>query len=132
MLGGTVIFLLGHRLNILQLDDDQAQNLGLDVEKTRIILLAAASLIAAAAVSMAGIIGFVGLIVPHMIRLIVGSEYRLLLPLAAIFGATFVVFTDIIARTIIEPQEIPVGIVTAMVGGPFFIWLLSSQKRISM
>ena len=132
MLGGTVIFLLGHRLNILQLDDDQAQNLGLDVEKTRIILLAAASLIAAAAVSMAGIIGFVGLIVPHMIRLIVGSDYRLLLPLAAIFGATFVVFTDIIARTIIEPQEIPVGIVTAMVGGPFFIWLLSSQKRISM
>ena len=132
MLGGTVIFLLGHRLNILQLDDDQAQNLGLDVEKTRIILLIAASLIAAAAVSMAGIIGFVGLIVPHMIRLIVGSDYRLLLPLAAIFGATFVVFTDIIARTIIEPQEIPVGIVTAMVGGPFFIWLLSSQKRISM
>jgi len=132
LLGGTVIFLLGHRLNILQLDDDQAQNLGLDVEKTRIILLAAASLIAAAAVSMAGIIGFVGLIVPHMIRLIVGSDYRLLLPLAAIFGATFVVLTDIIARTIIEPQEIPVGIVTAMVGGPFFIWLLSSQKRISM
>ena len=78
---------------------------------------------------MAGIIGFVGLIVPHMIRLIVGSDYRLLLPLAAIFGATFVVLTDIIARTIIEPQEIPVGIVTAMVGGPFFIWLLSSQKE---
>ena len=132
LMGGLTIFFLGHRINLLQLDDDQAQNLGLNVEKTRIILLAAASLIAAAAVAMAGIIGFVGLIVPHMIRLIGGSDYRLLLPLSAIFGATFVVITDVIARTIIEPQEIPIGIITAMVGGPFFIWLLSSQKRISM
>tara|TARA_B100000029_G_scaffold513541_1_gene613459 strand:+ start:4351 stop:5397 length:1047 start_codon:yes stop_codon:yes gene_type:complete len=132
LVGSTIIFFFGHRLNLLQLDDDQAQNLGLNVENTRMILLAAASLIAAAAVAMAGIIGFVGLIVPHMIRLIVGSDYRLLLPLAAIFGSTFVVITDVIARTVINPQEIPVGIVTAMVGGPFFIWLLLSQKRISM
>jgi iron complex transport system permease protein len=91
-------------------------------------VLAAASMVAAAAVAIAGVIGFVGLIVPHVVRLLWGSDYRGVLPLSALLGASFLIATDVLSRTLIAPQEIPVGIITALAGGPFFLWLLRTRR----
>ena len=115
-------------LNVLQLDEEQAAQLGIDVLRTKFVLLAAASLIAAAAVAMAGVIGFVGLIVPHVARMLIGTDYRRLLPLAALLGASFLIAADIIARTALQPQEVPVGVVTAIVGAPFFLTLMRARR----
>jgi iron complex transport system permease protein len=123
------IFLHGRILNVLQLDEDQAQQLGIDVERTRLLVLVAASLAAASAVAVAGIIGFVGLIAPHAVRLLVGPDYRRLLPLAALTGATFLILADIGARTLLSPGEVPIGVITALVGAPFFLYLLRRQRR---
>jgi iron complex transport system permease protein len=125
----AVIFLHGRILNLLQLDEDQAQQLGIDVERTRLLVLVAASLAAASAVAVAGIIGFVGLIAPHTVRLLVGPDYRRLLPLAALTGATFLILADIGARTLLSPGEVPIGVITALVGAPFFLYLLRRQRR---
>jgi iron complex transport system permease protein len=125
----AVIFLHGRVLNVMQLDEGQAQQLGVDVERTRLILLVAASLAAAAAVSVAGIIGFVGLIVPHAVRMVAGSDYRRLLPLSALVGASFMILADLGARTAISPGELPVGVVTAFAGAPFFLYLLRRQGK---
>jgi iron complex transport system permease protein len=125
----TVIILLhGRTLNVLSLDEDQARNLGVDVERTKVLLLGAASLAAAAAVSAAGTIAFVGLIVPHAIRLMWGPDNRQLLPMTIILGAAFLIGADLIARTVDEPQEIPVGIITAFCGVPFFLYLLRRAR----
>ena len=126
--GAVVVSLYGRVLNVLQLDEEQAAQLGVDVARTKLIVLAAASLMAATAVAMAGVIGFVGLIVPHAVRMIFGGDYRRLLPLAAIAGAAFLIAADLLSRTVIAPQEVPVGIVTAIAGGPFFLYLLRARR----
>jgi iron complex transport system permease protein len=115
---------MGHALNVLQFGDEQARQLGLPVERVRRIIIGAASLTTAAAVSFSGIIGFVGLIVPHLVRMVWGTDYRRLLPLSMLCGAILLLLADILARLIIPPQEIPVGIITALAGAPFFLWVL--------
>src|SRR5258706_5010039 len=103
----------GHALNLLQFGDDQPQQLGINVTRTRTIILVAASLVTATAVSFSGIIGFVGLIVPHLMRMWFGADYRRLLPLSLISGASILLFADVISRVVLAPQEIPVGMATA-------------------
>ena len=125
---GMVLALLGARhLNILQLGDEIAKGLGLHVELTRILLTALAALLAASAVSVVGLLGFVGLIVPHAARLIVGSDYRFLLPGAALLGIAVVTLSDTFARTAFAPTELPVGIIMAVLGAPFFLFLLRRE-----
>jgi iron complex transport system permease protein len=123
------LFLSGHALNLLQFGDDQAQQLGLPVARAKTLILVAASLATAAAVSFSGIIGFVGLIAPHVIRLWFGPDHRRLLPLSAIGGAGALLVADVLARVLLSPQELPVGIVTALFGAPFFLWVLRRAKR---
>jgi iron complex transport system permease protein len=113
----------------MQLGEEQAQQIGLNVEKTKRILLVAATVITATAVSFGGIIGFVGIIVPHAVRLIWGPDYRFLLPLSVVCGSIFLIIADLMARTILSPTEIPLGIVTAFFGAPFFLYLLRHKKR---
>ncbi|MSQ29965.1 MAG: iron ABC transporter permease [Dehalococcoidia bacterium] len=127
-LGSVVVAAHARMLNVLQLDDEQAAQLGVDVGRTKIVLLAAASLVAATAVAMAGVIGFVGLIVPHAVRMLWGGDYRRLLPLAALTGAAFLIGADVVARVALRPQEVPVGIVTALVGGPCFLLLMRVRR----
>ncbi len=122
--GIVVPLLLTRQLNLMLLGDERAAQLGLEVERFKLVVLAAGSLLVAAAVSVSGLIGFVGLMVPHMVRLVLGPDHRLLLPASLLGGATVLVLADLIARTVLAPVEIPVGIVTAILGGPFFIWLL--------
>lgn len=129
MTGVVVILVFARSLNIMQLDEEQAQQLGVDVEKVKLVLLAAATVITAAAVSFVGTIGFVGIIVPHAVRLIWGPDHRFLLPLSILSGAIFLVLADLIARTILAPTEIPIGVITAICGAPFFLYLLRKRKR---
>lgn len=129
LIGIGILVFSGHALNLLQFGDDQAQQLGLDVTRTKRILLTASSLATAAAVAFSGIIGFIGLIVPHLMRLWFGPDYRRLLPLSVLGGATTLLICDVIARVIIAPQEIPVGILTALIGAPFFLWVLKNAKN---
>lgn len=125
LLVAAVILLLAARaLNIMQLGDDAAAQLGLPVERVKLIVIGAATLATAAAVSVSGVIGFVGLITPHAVRLAIGPEHRSLAALSALWGALFLVAADLLARTVLAPAEIPVGIVTALAGGPFFLYLL--------
>jgi iron complex transport system permease protein len=128
--GAVLVFVHGRLLNVLQLDEAQARQLGVDVERTKLTVLAAASLATAAAVSVAGVIGFVGLIAPHVVRLLVGPDYRRLLPLATALGAAFLVLADLAARTLVSPSELPVGIVTSFAGAPFFLYLLRRERRV--
>ncbi|GAB6878491.1 vitamin B12 ABC transporter permease BtuC [Halorubrum gandharaense] len=115
-------------LNVLLLGEEEAQGLGIEVERTKRILLAASALITAAGVAFAGVIGFVGLIIPHMLRLVVGPDHRILLPTAALGGASFLVAADTLARSGVTGAELPVGVVTAAVGAPFFIYLLTKRE----
>ena len=125
---GLVLVLLGAKhLNILQLGDEIAKGLGLNVELTRVVMTALAAMLAASAVSVVGLLGFVGLIVPHATRLLVGSDYRFLLPGAALLGAAVVIFSDTFARTAFAPTELPVGILMAALGAPFFLFLLRRE-----
>jgi iron complex transport system permease protein len=130
VVGIGVILLFARPLNVMQLDEEQAQQLGIHVERMKLILLGAATLITAAAVSFVGAIGFVGIIIPHAVRLIWGADYRFLLPLSVLSGAIFLILTDLIARTILSPTEIPVGVVTALFGAPFFLYLLRQRRRV--
>lgn len=114
-------------LNVLALGDDMARGLGLAVERTRILLTAIAALLAASAVSVAGLLGFVGLIVPHMVRLLVGTDYRFLIPGSALLGAAVVTLSDTAARLLLAPVELPVGIIMAFLGAPFFLFLLRRE-----
>jgi iron complex transport system permease protein len=115
---------LARPLNLLSLGPDSAESRGLDVTRAQRAAFLSASLATGAAVSIGGPIGFVGIIIPHLVRLLVGPDHRLVLPAAALFGAAFLVGCDLIARTVLAPVELPVGIVTALIGGPFFLWLL--------
>ncbi|MGZ9583554.1 FecCD family ABC transporter permease [Paenibacillus marinisediminis] len=117
-------------LNLLALGERQAAHLGLHVERTKWIVLLTATFLTAGAVSVSGVIGFVGLVVPHMLRLVVGPDYRLLMPMSAIGGALYVMWADTIARSLLAPTEIPLGVVTAFVGAPFFAYLLIRNKRL--
>jgi iron complex transport system permease protein len=129
VIGILVILLFARPLNVMQLDEEQAQQLGINVERTKLILLAAATLITAAAVCFVGTIGFVGIIVPHAVRLVWGPDHRSLLPLSAIGGAILMIVADTASRTLIPSSEIPVGVITAFVGAPFFLILLRRRKQ---
>ncbi len=126
--GLLLLLTMGHALNVLQFGDDQAEQMGLNVERTKRLILVAASLTTAAAVAFSGIIGFVGLIVPHVMRLIWGPDYRRLTPLSIIGGGTLLLLADILARVALAPQVLPVGVVTALGGAPFFLWILYRAK----
>jgi iron complex transport system permease protein len=127
-----IILVYSRVLNVLQLTDDHARQLGVNVERAKLLLIVAASLATAAAVAFSGPIGFVGLIAPHTVRLLWGADYRSLLPMAAILGAAFLILADLVARTVVSPPELPVGVVTAFFGGPFFLFLLRYRRRVSM
>lgn len=129
ILGASVIMVLSRDLNAMMVGEEQAGNLGINVNQVRLVLLLAASLVTAMAVSVSGVIGFVGLIIPHVVRILVGPDHRILLPASVISGALFLILTDTLARTIIAPAELPVGIITALLGAPFFIYLLMSRKK---
>lgn len=129
LVGMAVIMIYARSLNLIQLGEEQAQQLGVNVEKVKVILLAAATLITAAAVSFVGIIGFVGIIIPHAVRLLWGADYRFLLPLSVLVGAIFMIIADIVARTVMAPSEIPIGVITALCGAPFFLYLLRQRTR---
>ncbi|MBK8990078.1 MAG: iron ABC transporter permease [Chloroflexi bacterium] len=126
--GLLLLLTMGHTLNVLQFGDDQAQQMGLNVERSKRLLIIAASLTTAAAVAFSGIIGFVGLIVPHLVRLLWGPDYRHLTPLSIIGGGTLLLLADILARVVLAPQVLPVGVVTALAGAPFFLWILYRAK----
>lgn len=124
LIGFVFTMIMSRKLNILMLGDEIARSLGLKIERTRMILIICASLLAASAVSIVGMLGFVGLIVPHIARIIIGSDYRYLFPASALLGASIIMICDTIARTIVEPIELPVGIIMAGIGAPFFLYLL--------
>jgi iron complex transport system permease protein len=119
---------LARPLNLLALGPDSAESRGLDVARAQRAAFLSASLATGAAVSIGGPIGFVGIIIPHLVRLLVGPDHRLVLPAAALFGAAFLVACDLLARTILAPVELPVGVITALIGGPFFLWLLIRKR----
>jgi iron complex transport system permease protein len=124
VIAAAVILPLARILNVLQLDEDQARQLGVPVEAVKLVVLGMASLATAAAVAVSGLIGFVGLLVPHTVRMIWGPDYRRVLPLSACFGACFLILADVVARSIDGGREVPIGVITAIVGAPFFLLLL--------
>ena len=127
--GFALTWLYARELNLMTQGEEAAQHLGVEVERVRKILFAAASAMVAAAVAAAGMIGFVGLIVPHMMRIIMGPDHRILLPASALGGAVFLLLADGVARTAIPPLEIPVGAITALIGSPYFLYLLRRRQR---
>jgi iron complex transport system permease protein len=129
----TALVLLAQRrtLDVLAVGDDEAATLGLHARRTRVVVVVAASLGTAAAVSVSGLIGFVGIIVPHTVRLLAGASHRVILPLSLLFGGAFLVLADLAARTLASPAEIPIGVVTAFFGAPFFVLVLRTSKRLT-
>lgn len=128
--GTLLVLLLPVKLNILMLGDEVATGLGLNVERTRFIFILLSSLLAGSAVSVVGLLGFVGLIIPHMARLFIGSDYRYLFPASILLGATIVVLCDTLARVLFAPMEIPVGIIISALGAPFFLFLLRKKANV--
>ncbi len=124
LVGAVLALALARQINVIALGDEVATSLGQRVEVMRLLLTGVAALLASSAVSIAGLIGFVGLIVPHFARLTVGNDYRFLLPASALFGAALLILSDTAARTVFDPQELPVGVLTAVMGGPVFIYLI--------
>ena len=122
---------LARPLNLLSLGADSAESRGLDVARRQRVAFFSASLATGAAVSVGGPIGFVGIIVPHLVRLMVGPDHRLVLPAAALFGAAFLIGCDVLSRTVMAPVELPVGVIDTLIGGPFFLWLLV-RKRLAL
>lgn len=129
ILGILVIFAFSRELNILSLGEQNAHHLGVNVARIRLLLLIVASLITGAAVAVSGIIGFIGLVVPHMMRALCGPDHRILLPLSTLAGAILLIAADTLARTVMEPQELPIGVITALLGAPFFGYLLRKRKK---
>lgn len=121
---GAVLFVHRRHLDVLRVGDDEARSLGLNPARSRLVVIGAASLLTAAAVSVSGLIAFVGLVVPHIVRLLISHSYRVIVPLSALVGAAFLAFVDIGARTLLAPSELPVGVITAFVGAPFFALVL--------
>ncbi|MGH3448907.1 MAG: FecCD family ABC transporter permease, partial [Nocardioidaceae bacterium] len=129
----SMVILLGYRgvLDVLRVGDEEAASLGVRVPRVRLVVVAAATLGTAAVVAVSGLIGFVGIIVPHAARLVAGGSYRVVLPLAALFGAAFLVFADVLARAAVSPAELPIGVVTACLGAPCFAMILRSSRTVS-
>ena len=127
LVGGAVAFVVADSLNVLALGDDVARGLGMRVERTRALLAALAAVLTGAAVAVAGLVAFVGLVVPHIARLLVGSDQRVVLPLSALLGALLLVLSDSVARVVVAPGEIPVGIITAIVGAPVLLVLIRTR-----
>jgi iron complex transport system permease protein len=127
--GFVLLYGQARKLNLMVQGEETARHLGVNVDWTKQWLLIVTSLITAVAVSLSGIIGFVGIMVPHMMRLLFGSDHRLLLPVSALFGATFLVAADTIARIVLAPSELPVGVITALCGAPYFIFLLKRKTN---
>ena len=130
LLSTTVILLHRRLLDVLAVGDDEASSLGLRAARVRLVVVAAATLATAAAVAVSGLIGFVGIIVPHTVRLLAGSSHRLLVPLSLVAGAAFLILADLVARTVTAPAELPIGVVTAFVGAPFFALVLRTARRV--
>ncbi|MBI2724397.1 MAG: iron ABC transporter permease [Chloroflexi bacterium] len=130
LLAGAGMLPFARLLNVMQLDEDEARYLGVDVERVKLGVLALASLATAAAVAVSGLIGFVGLLVPHAVRMVWGGDYRRVLPLSACFGASFLMLTDVVARSLSGGYELPIGVVTAVIGAPFFLYLLRRQSAV--
>ena len=124
------IFLFSKDLNLMLLGEETAVNLGVNIEGVKKIILALSALVTAAAVCISGVIGFVGLIIPHIVRIFVGSDHKVLIPASCLVGAIFLILADTIARTLIHPTELPVGLVTALFGAPFFLFLLRRKKSV--
>ena len=129
VLGVGVLVLQARSLNLLTLGEEAARSLGVEVERVKRVVFAASALLTGSVVAFSGLIGFVGLIVPHAVRLVFGADHRLLLIASGIVGGTFLMVADTVARTLLSPTEIPVGVVTALVGGPIFLYLLVQQRR---
>ena len=129
--GGSLLVLLLHRrlLDVMAVGEEEAETLGVSVSRVRLVVVAAATLGSAAAVAVSGLVGFVGIVVPHAVRLMVGSSYRVILPLSVLGGAAFLVLADLGARTLTAPSEVPLGVITAFVGAPFFAVVLRSARR---
>lgn len=127
--GSVILMMLGRHLNVLVLGDTEARALGLPVMVYRMLFLFLASVVTATAVCVSGSIGFVGLVVPHIVRLLVGPDHRILLPMSAVGGALFLVFCDTLGRVVVQPVEIRVGIMTALLGAPYFLYLLHCLRR---
>jgi len=123
-----VIVLFRRSLDVLSVGDEEAASLGLDVGRTRLVIVVFATVGTAAAVAFSGLIGFVGIIVPHAIRLVLGPSYRLIVPLSLFLGGGFLVLCDVIARTVVAPAELPIGVVTAFFGAPFFAIVLRTSR----
>lgn len=126
--GFLILFWLARPLNILTLGDESARSLGVEVDRIKKLVFVTSALVTGAVVSIAGLIGFVGMVVPHAVRMIIGADHRLLLPVAALAGGAFLTVADTVARTALAPTELPVGVVTALIGGPFFIYLLVQRR----
>lgn len=127
--GILILYFFSREMNVMLLGEESAQHLGIEVEKFKRIIMILASLITAAAVSVSGLIGSVDLMIPHIVRLLFGPDHRILIPSSALVGGIFLVWADTLARTIISPAELPVGVITAFFGAPFFIYLLRTKKR---
>jgi iron complex transport system permease protein len=126
---GAYLWLKSGILNAMTLGDETATTLGISVARFRLTVFVVGALITGVMVAFSGIIGFVGLMIPHIVRLLIGGDYRRLLPISALFGAVFLVWADIIARTIMAPDDMPIGIVTGLIGGAFFVWLLRIRMK---
>ena len=129
VIGMGLLSVSGHMLNVLQFGEEEARQMGLNVDRAKIFIIVVASLTTAVAVAFSGVIGFIGLIVPHMVRILWGPDYRQLIPLSILGGASALLFADMLARILLAPSTLPVGIVTAMAGAPFFLWILRRAKR---
>lgn len=129
-IGAIAALVMTRELNLMLLGDERASHLGLAAGRFKVVALGVASLLTAAAVAVSGLIGFVGLMVPHMVRLTLGPDHRALVPASLLGGSITLVLADLAARTVIAPVEIPVGVVTALLGGPFFVWLLVRGERV--
>lgn len=126
---GVVVLLHRRLLDVLSVGDEEASSLGVDTQRVRLLIVVAASLGTAAAVAVSGLIGFVGVIVPHTVRLIFGTSYRVVIPLSIVFGGAFLILADLVGRSVIAPAEIPIGVITAFLGAPFFLVVLRRSGR---
>jgi len=129
LIGMGLLSVSGHMLNVLQFGEEEAKQMGLNVDRAKVFIIVVASLTTAVAVAFSGVIGFVGLIVPHTIRIIWGPDYRRLIPLSILGGGSALLLADMLARILLAPSTLPVGIVTALAGAPFFLWILRRAKR---
>ena len=129
LIGMVSLSLSGHMLNVLQFGEEEARQTGLDVNRAKLFIIITASLTTAVSVAFSGVIGYIGLIVPHIIRIVWGPDYKKLIPLSIFGGAIALLLSDMLARILIAPSTLPVGIVTALAGTPFFLWILRRAKR---